>query len=175
MDRPATPASEQDTDTAGTTAGGGDTAAPRSRALEIASAVVAVGATGAVVLLARAIEVRRETGGIDPRWWPELLGLLGLALAVVLLVVALVRPPAAREGIESPTREGRLRLGATVALAVVFVALWPVAGFLPTAPVFLCATTYVFGGRGWKPLVLYPLVLCGLVYLLFQTLLKVPL
>ncbi|EHR60550.1 tripartite tricarboxylate transporter TctB family protein [Saccharomonospora cyanea] len=148
--------------------------APRSRPLEIVCASLAVAGTGALVLLARAIELRRETGGIDPRWWPQVLGLVGLALAVLLLLVALVRPPAQRD-VEPATRPGWIRLGAAVSLAVVFVVLWPVAGFLPTAPVFLCAATYLFGGRGWKSLVLYPVVLSGLVFLLFHTLLKVPL
>ena len=176
-------------DLGGTTADGADhgdvgergdrvvdgTAATPSRPLELVSAVVTLLATGALVFLARAIEVRRETDGIDPRWWPELLGLIGLALAVVLLVVAAVRPPARRGDIERVTRKGWVRLVATVALTTVFLALWPVTGFVVVAPFFLCAVTYLFGGRGWAPLVLYPVVLPGLVYLLFHTLLKVPL
>ncbi len=148
--------------------------APRSRPLEIVCAALAVAGTGVLILFAQSIELRRETGGIDPRWWPQVLGLVGLALAVLLLVVALVRPPAQRD-VEPATRPGWLRLGAAVSLAVVFVVLWPVAGFLPTAPVFLCAATYLFGGRGWKALVLYPVALSGLAFLLFHTLLKVPL
>lgn len=146
-----------------------------SRRLEIVCAAIAVAGSGALVLLARAIEVRNETGGIDPRWWPELLGIAGLALGVLLLVVAVVRPPFDRDDLEAATRQGWVRVGIAVALAVAFVLLWPVVGFLVAAPVFLVVATYVFGGRGWKTLVLFPLLMTAGIYLLFHTLLKVPL
>lgn len=164
------------------TAGGGDegatagvaTVAP-SRKLEVLCAAVAVAASGALVLLARAIEVRRETGGIDPRWWPELLGIGGLALSALLLIVTITRPPFARDDLEAATGQGWVRAVTAIALTAAFVAAWPVVGFLVATPVFLAVTTYLFGGRGWKPVLLYPAVLTMAIYLLFHTLLKVPL
>ncbi|KAE8766128.1 tripartite tricarboxylate transporter TctB family protein [Georgenia thermotolerans] len=149
-------------------------AAP-SRRLEIVCAALAVVGSGALYLLARAIEVRTETGGIDPRWWPELLGTLGLALGVALLVVAVVRPPFSREDLEAATRQGWVRLVSAVALSAAFVVLWPLVGFLVATPVFLIAATYLFGGRGWKTLLLFPLITTAGINLLFHTLLKVPL
>jgi hypothetical protein len=146
-----------------------------SRRLEVVCAAVAVVGSGVLVLQARAIEVRSETGGIDPRWWPELLGTAGLALGALLLVVALVRPPFNRDDLEAATRQGWFRVAIAVALAVAFVLLWPVVGFLVATPVFLVAATYVFGGRGWKTLVLFPVLMTAGIYLLFHTLLKVPL
>ncbi|WP_052436505.1 tripartite tricarboxylate transporter TctB family protein [Georgenia sp. SUBG003] len=121
------------------------------------------------------IEVRNETGGIDPRWWPELLGAAGLALGVLLLVVAILRPPFNRDDLEAATRQGWLRVGIAVGLSIAFVLLWPVIGFLVATPVFLVVATYVFGGRGWKTLVLFPVLMTAGIYLLFHTLLKVPL
>jgi len=146
-----------------------------SRRLEVVCAAIAVAGSGALVLLSRAIEVRRETGGIDPRWWPELLGIAGLALGVLLLVVAVVRPPFDRDDLEVATRQGWFRVGLAVVLSVAFVLLWPVLGFLVVTPIFLVAATYLFGGRGWKTLILFPLLMTGFIYLLFHTLLKVPL
>lgn len=174
-DPPAAPGGSTAAEDIGEQAGGDAAAVEPSRRLEILCALIAVAGTGALVLLARAIEVRRETGGIDPRWWPELLGMTGLALAAVLLAVALVRPPFQRDDIEAATRQGWVRLVVAVALTTVFVALWPLVGFLVATPVFLCATTYLFGGRGWKALLIYPAALPVFVYLLFHTVLKVPL
>ncbi|MEB3370058.1 tripartite tricarboxylate transporter TctB family protein [Saccharopolyspora mangrovi] len=150
-------------------------AARPSRSLEICCAATALAATGALVLLAKGIEVRRETDGIDPRWWPELLGMIGLALAAAYLVVAVVRPPFPRTDLEAATRRGWPLLVATVSLTAAFVALWPLVGFAVAAPVFLSAMTYLVGGRGWRTLLIYPAVVTALVYLPFHTLLKVPL
>jgi hypothetical protein len=146
-----------------------------SRRLEIVCAAIAVVGSGALLLLARAVEVRNETGGIDPRWWPELLGIAGLALGALLLVVAVVRPPFDRDDLEAATRQGWLRVGLAIVLSVAFVLLWPVLGFLVVSPIFLVAATYLFGGRGWKTLILFPVLMTGFIYLLFHTLLKVPL
>jgi hypothetical protein len=149
--------------------------AQASRRMEIVCAALAVVASGALALLARAIEVRNDTGGIDPRWWPELLGTLGLALGAALLVVVLVRPPFDREDIEAATRQGWVRVVASVALTTAFVLAWPLVGFVVAAPVFLLAAVLLFGGRGWKTLILFPALITVFIYLFFHTLLKVPL
>jgi len=146
-----------------------------SRRMEIVCATLAVVASGALVLLARAIEVRNETGGIDPRWWPELLGTLGLALGAALLVGVLVNPPFDRDDLEAATRQGWVRVVASMALTTAFVLAWPLAGFVVAAPVFLLVAVLLFGGRGWKTLILFPVLTTGFIYLLFHTLLKVPL
>lgn len=149
-------------------------AAEPSRRLEIGSALVALVVLGGLAFLARRIEVRVETGGIDPRWWPELLGTVGAVLAAALLVVAVVRPPD-RGDLEATTRTGLVRLVATVALAAGYLVLWPLVGFLVATPVFLLAAVALFGARGWRTLVLFPLLTTAGIYLLFHTLLEVPL
>ncbi len=145
-----------------------------SRRLEIGSALVALAFLGGLAFLARRIEVRAETGGIDPRWWPELLGTVGCVLAVALLVVAVVRP-SDRGDLEATTRSGVVRLVATVALAAAYLVVWPLVGFLVATPVFLLAAVVLFGARGWRTLVLFPLLTTAGIYLLFHTLLEVPL
>ena len=139
-----------------------------SKRMEIVCASIAVAFCTVLILAARAIEVRNETGGVDPRWWPEVLGTFGL-------VVAIVRPPFDRDDMEAATREGWVRLAAAVALAVAFIFLWPVVGFLFITPPFLVVATYVFGGRGTKTVLLFPALMTAFLYLLFDTLLKVPL
>lgn len=152
-----------------------DTAARPSKRMEIAGAAVALLGFAVLIVASRAIEVRRETGGVDPRWWPQLLGIVGVVLSVVLLVRAVTRPPLARGDVQETTRDGRVRAALTVALAAVYIVAWPVAGFLVTTPVFLVAGTYLFGGRGWKALLVFPVALTAGIYLLFDAALQVPL
>lgn len=148
--------------------------APASRRLEIGSAIGALVLLGALAFFARRIELRAETGGIDPRWWPELLGTIGLVLAVALLVVSALRP-VSRDDLEGSTRSGFVRVGITIAITVVYLVVWPLVGFVVATPFFLAALTAVFGGRGWRALLLFPVLTTGFVYLLFHTLLEVPL
>lgn len=146
-----------------------------SKRLEIVSAAIALVGFVGVALLAGGIEVRAETGGVDPRWWPRLLGMVGAALAVPLLVIAVVRRPAERDDLQDATRQGRLRTLVAVALSALYIGAWPLLGFLVTTLVFLVAMTYVFGGRGWKTLIVFPAALTAFIYLLFDTTLQVPL
>src|SRR5687768_5168830 len=70
-----------------------------SRRMEVAVAVVAIVFMAVVYLLARDIELRREVGPgqMDARFWPEMLALTGLVLAVWRLVVAVVGHPDERD------------------------------------------------------------------------------
>jgi hypothetical protein len=152
-----------------------DTGARPSKRMEIAAAALALLGFAVLVVLARDIELRAETGGIDPRWWPQLLGAAGAVLSAVLLARAVLRAPAQREGVQAATRDGRVRTVLVVVLAAVYVFAWPLIGFVVVTPPFLLAATYLFGGRGWRALVLFPVALTALLYLLFHTVLKVPL
>ncbi|WP_458111103.1 tripartite tricarboxylate transporter TctB family protein [Arthrobacter sp. R1-13] len=146
-----------------------------SKWLEIAVAAAAVGLTAAVYLLGGAIELRIEQPGMTPRSWPQLLGGLGLALSIVLLLIAVLRPPQSRSELEASTRPGWLRLLLTVAATIAFLAAWPLLGFVFTAPVFIAVVTAIGGGRGVRALLIYPVVMAALIYALFNLLLKVPL
>lgn len=146
-----------------------------TRGREVASALVALLAFATLTYLAHTMELRREVGGIDPRWWPRALGLAGTALAAVLLLRSLVRPVGFAGDAQPATREGAVRVAATVGLAVAYVLLWSAVDFALVTVVLLAVTTALFGGRGWRALLLYPVLLTGAVYLLFQTFLRVPL
>lgn len=150
-------------------------APPASRRLEVCGAAIALGLSVLLLVLARDIDVRTETGGVDPRWWPELLALAGIVLSGLLLVLAVVRRPMRREDIEAATRSGRLRFGLTVALTFLYVFVWPVTGFVPATAGLLVAVVGIFGGRGVKALLLFPALLTASLYGVFHTLLAVPL
>lgn len=146
-----------------------------SRRLEIAAAATAVGMTAAVFLLAGAIDLRVEQAGMTPRSWPQLLGVLGLGLSTILLLTAVLRPPQSRSELEASTRPGWLRLLFTVAATLAFLVAWPLLGFVFAAPLFIAGVTAIAGGRGFRALLIYPVVMATLIYALFHLLLKVPL
>jgi Tripartite tricarboxylate transporter TctB family len=151
-------------------------APPRpSKGLEIAAASIALGGFAVLIVLARGIELRNETGGIDPRWWPLLLGTTGLVLGVVLLGRAVLRAPMERDDVQEATRDGRIRTVLVVVLTTLYVLAWPLAGFLVVTPVFLLVGSYLFGGRGWTALLAFPVGLTAALYLLFHSVLQVPL
>jgi hypothetical protein len=152
-----------------------DITAVPSRAMEITVAAVGLAVGAAGIVLARGIEVRAETGGIDPRWWPTVLSIGSAALAAALLVVALLRPPFDRSDLERVSDGGWRRLLLAGVIAAGYVAAWQLVGYLAATVVFLALLVWVFGGRGWKTLIIFPVLTTAFTYLLFHTLLKVPL
>jgi hypothetical protein len=150
-------------------------AAQPSRRLEIVTAAIALGASVAGFALALAIELRTETGGVDPRFWPTLLSLLAGALSVALLLIAVLRPPFDRSDLEAANRQGAIRLVVALVVAILYVVLWQLAGYIVATTLFLAALLWVFGGRSWKTLIIFPVLTTAFTYVLFHTLLKVPL
>lgn len=149
--------------------------AAASRRLELLCAGAALVLSVGLVLGARGIDLRTETGGIDPRWWPTVLGWVGAVLSAALLAVSALRPVADRGETQSATREGWQRLAIAVGAAVVLIVAWPLVGFIPALAVFLAGLTFLLGGRGWAPLIAFPVITAGGLYLLFAVGLEVPL
>ncbi|MGO1315542.1 MAG: tripartite tricarboxylate transporter TctB family protein, partial [Cellulomonadaceae bacterium] len=146
-----------------------------SRRLELVIAVACLALSALVVVLASRIMVRHDTGGIDPRWWPTMLGLVALALSVLLLLAAIFRPPFARDDVVAGTREGWTRSMAAMVASGLFVVLWTMLPFMVVLPVYVIGLVAVFGGRGVKALLIFPAVVCTIIHLLFDMLLRVPL
>ena len=150
-------------------------AAVSSRRLEVTTAAAALVISVCGYVLAQALQIRTETGGVDPRWWPTLLSLVAAALSVALLVIAILRPPFDRSELEVASKQGWMRLGIALVCGILYIVLWQLAGYLIATPLFLAALLWVFGGRGWKTLILFPVLTTAFTYVLFHTLLKVPL
>lgn len=158
-----------------------------SRTMELLVAAVAVVLMVVVLVLAHQVELRREAGPgqIDARFWPTVLGWAGLAVSVWRLGVAWLREPDEREDLERLQPGGIPRLLATLAIGVAFVLVWGLRevvalGYeLQVFPyaclAMLVALVWLYGGRGWKALVLFPVVTTALIYVLFGTLLGIPL
>ncbi|MEE6282918.1 tripartite tricarboxylate transporter TctB family protein [Georgenia sp. MJ170] len=149
--------------------------AKSSRAFEAVVAVIAIAGVGTVLLLTRGIESTVDAGGLSPSWWPTVLATVGLALAVILLATSLVRPVDKREDVVAATPAGWRQAGLAAVAAVGFLVAWSQVGFVVPALVFLVALCLIFGARSVKVLVLFPVGITGLIYVLFDVLLRVPL
>lgn len=150
--------------------------APASRRLErgIAISLVVLSALG--VFGSRIIGVRTETGGLDPRWWPTIICAISLGLSILLTVIAYTRPPFDRDDLEKTNGEGWVKLAWTVVLSTLYIVAWTLTeNFIIPSVILLSALMWVYNGRGWKALVIFPVVTITFLYLLFHSLLRVPL
>jgi len=158
-----------------------------SRRMEVAVAVVAVVFMATALVLAQRVELRREAvpGQVDARFLPEMLALVGLALAGWRLVIAVVASPDGREDQERVQPGGYLRVALTVLASVVFIALWDqrtvtALGYrtelFPIITLLLLVVlVWLYGGRGVRALVIFPVLMTAGIYLLFDLLLRIPL
>ena len=158
-----------------------------SRALEIGISVGGILVFAVVLYLAMTMSIRAEatSGQIDARFWPTALAATGLVIAVGRLITSLVTTPENRDELDARQDGGFRRVLLTVLVTIAFVALWSVgeviiAGYriqlFPIAmALYLAVLLALHGARGWKPFVFFPIPLTLGTYLLFGTLLRIPL
>ena len=173
--------------TVDTTAQGEYQDAMPSRRLELTFAVVALAVAAGYLMLALQVPLRRAAaaGQMDARFWPTVLGASAVAVAVVLLVVAISRPAPTREDVERIQPGGVLRVIATLAIVVAFVALWSLGAvivfgyrievFPVAAGLLMASLMLVYGHRRWLSLLLYSVAVTAFVYVVFGMLLRIPL
>ncbi len=158
-----------------------------SRPLEIAFAAIALAFSSGYLFLGTQIPLRREAapGQIDARFWPMLIGVSAVVVAVCLLVVAITRPAQGREDLERIQAGGVRRVVVTLLISGAFVALWSVGSvvlfryrielFPIAAALLVAALMLVYGHRRWLSLVIYTVVLTAFIYVVFGLLLRIPL
>lgn len=161
--------------------------APASRPLEIAFGVVALAFTSGYLFLATQVPLRREAvaGQIDARFWPTLIGVTGVVVALVVLAVAITRPAPSREDLERIQPGGVTRVVFTIVITGVFIALWSLGSvivfgyrvevFPVAAAVLMAALMLLYGHRRWLSLVIYSASITAFVYVVFGMLLRIPL
>lgn len=158
-----------------------------SRLMEVSFAVLALTLCTTYLVLGTQIELRREAapGQIDARFWPLLLGTIGVATSVALSAIAIAKPPASREDLEHIRPGGIARAVATSLFTIGFVALWSVSSvvalgyrieiFPIITAIYMLALLLLYGLRNWIGLVVYPLAVTAFIYVLFGMLLRIPL
>lgn len=158
-----------------------------SRALEIVFGVVSLAVASGYLALATQIELRRAAapGQIDARFWPTVLGVAAVVVALVVLAVALTRPAPGREDLESIQSGGVVRVVTTLVLSGAFIALWSLGSvilfgyrievFPIAAALLMAALMLVYGHRRWLSLIIYTVSVTAFVYVVFGMLLRIPL
>lgn len=151
------------------------TTAPPAPAMEKVAAGVVI-AFGLLMLIgARGIVLRNETGGIDPRWWPTVIAAGILGCGIWMLANALLGVSIDRE-VDRAQRRGWTQMIATVVGLAVVLVLWHFGiTFLLLGPLFLAVINWIYGLRRWTSLLLFPGIIAALLYTVFRLLLKVPL
>lgn len=149
-------------------------AAPSPVMERVAAGVVL--AFGVLMLVgARGIVLRNETGGIDPRWWPSVIAAGIIICGIWMLANALLGVGIDRD-VDPSRREGWIQMLVTVGGLAVVLVLWHLGiTFLVLGPLFLVVINWVYGLRKWTSLLLFPGIIAALLYLVFRLLLKVPL
>lgn len=149
-------------------------AAPPAPLMERVVAAVVILLGTAMLLGARGISVRNETGGIDPRWWPTMIAVGIIAMGLWMLVGALRKD--IERTVDPAQRSGWISVIATVGGLVAMVILWSFhVPFLILAPLFLIGTNWVYGLRRWTTLLLFPGIITALIFVIFRLVLKVAL
>lgn len=161
--------------------------ATASRALEIAFAVVALAFSAGYLFLATQIPLRRASapGQIDARFWPMVIAVTAVVIAIALLALAVTRPAPGREDLERIQSGGVLRVIATLLITGAFIALWSLGSVIlfgyrievfPIAAALLMASLMLlYGHRRWLSLIIYSVSVTAFVYVVFGMLLRIPL
>ena len=182
----ATPALADDAAEAADIAEESTSPAP-SRTLEIITAAASLAFMVLVLVLSLNISLRSEAapGQIDARFWPTVLSIAGILLAVAQLVLALIKPAPARDDIDSIAPGGYRLVAVTVVATVLFIVVWNIGSVImfgyriqlfPIAAVLLLAGLIAaYGARSWKAYVFFPIPMAMLAYVLFHVVLRIPL
>lgn len=161
--------------------------APASRPLEIAFGVVALAFTVGYLFLTTQIALRREAvpGQIDARFWPMVIAVTGVVVALAILAVAITRPAPTREDLERIQPGGYVRVIATLAVTGVFITVWSLGSvilfgyrievFPVAAALLMAALMLLYGHRRWLSLIIYSASVTAFVYVVFGILLRIPL
>lgn len=141
------------------------------RGLLVAGVVAVIGST--TIWVSSGLNSGARGESIGPGWWPTVLG-GSIILGAVAVTIAALRHPDSVED-QRVSGHGLARLGAVIALIVVYGISWHYFHFVLVTGLFLSALIFITGGRGVKALVVFPLVTTAILYGLFAMLLRVPL
>lgn len=142
------------------------------RIRELVPAAITIGFGVLVLVLAQSIRsgVRVELG---PPFWPTMLA-WGLIVFGGLQVLVNVLRGVNRANLPNPlTGWGIARMLATALILVGYLLLWNVLQFWLITLAATVALTFLYGGRGWKPLIVFPAIVAALLHVLFVVALRV--
>ncbi|MFJ5960259.1 tripartite tricarboxylate transporter TctB family protein [Pseudarthrobacter oxydans] len=142
------------------------------RLRELVPAAVTIGLGVLILVLAQGIRsgVRVELG---PPFWPTMLAWSLIVLGVLQVVVNVLRG-VSRANLPDPLSGwgiGRMLL--TAVILVGYLLLWNVLQFWLITFATSVALTALYGGRGWRPLLVFPAIVTAVLHFLFVVALRV--
>lgn len=145
------------------------------RAYRLIGPLASLAAGGVLLLLTQYIAEPDIATGLSPRWWPGILGGIICILSIGVAIKDLMTDGKSGDELTTPTRLGMIRVAAVIAAAFGYGVLWYFLDFRIATLVLVAGLSFIIGGRGWKALLLFPLLVSFMLYALFVLLLKVPL
>ncbi|MCD5344610.1 tripartite tricarboxylate transporter TctB family protein [Arthrobacter sp. AK04] len=142
------------------------------RLRELVPAAATIGLGILVLVLAQGIRsgVRVELG---PPFWPTMLAWSLIVFGVLQVVVNMLRG-VSRASLPDPLSGwgiGRMLL--TAVILVGYLLLWNVLQFWLITFATCVALTALYGGRGWRPLIVFPAIVTAVLHFLFVVALRV--
>ncbi|MFZ3451818.1 tripartite tricarboxylate transporter TctB family protein [Arthrobacter sp. 7Tela_A1] len=142
------------------------------RLRELIPAGVTLGLGITVLIMAQDINsgVRVELG---PPFWPTMLAWCLIACGVLMALVNVLRGVSSTNVPDPMTSWGLGRLAGTAVILVGYLLLWNVLQFWLVTFAATMALTFLYGGRGWKPLLMFPAIVAAILHFLFVVALRV--
>lgn len=146
---------------------------PNHRGYEVAVGAVVAAIGVACLVLTSQLALSRDGGAFGPRWWPTALSIAIIVTGVVLVIQAVLTRISSTE--DRMTRSGGVTLSATVAGIIGYGIAWQYLDFRAVTVFLLIGLTFLFGGRGIKALIVFPVVTTLILWAIFGLVLQVPL
>jgi hypothetical protein len=145
------------------------------RLKEIIIAAMALGLSILAIILSQNINLLMGDSGLDARWWPTVLSTAAAILSGLLLFCSIFLPVEEAEDFEPAQKEGWLRIFVVLTVSALYVFAWSRFGYIIPTAVYLFVLLWTFSVRSKMVLVLYPVLTTAFIYILFHTMLRVPL
>ena len=136
---------------------------------------VAVSILLGVFILIQTQSIRAGNQEIGARFWPTMLAVGLIGLGAVLVVTNVIRGTRPDDIPERISAWGLSRFAGAAVVLIGYLMLWRVLQFWLITIVVVFLLSVLFDRRGWKALILFPVVIGLTLHLLFIVLLKVPL
>lgn len=147
---------------------------PRTKLRGLVPGLVSLAIGIAIVLLTEQV---REVGNLPlgPRFWPGMVGWGIIVFGVILLVTFFLRGIKYADVPDEITGWGIGRFFMSAIVAIGYLLTWGLVPFwIPTLVVFV-VLLWIYGARGWKALLLFPVIVTAVLHFLFVVALRVPL
>ncbi|MEE1620571.1 tripartite tricarboxylate transporter TctB family protein [Zafaria sp. Z1313] len=141
---------------------------------ELIPVAVCIGLGATVIFMAGNIR-SGVAAGIGPNFFPTWLGWALVFLGLVLVFVNVLRGVRPGDIPDRVSSWGLIRFAATAVVLIGYLLSWNVLQFWLITLVAFAALTWLYGARGWKPLLLYPVIVTAVLHFLFVVALRVPL